>query len=168
MCNLSWIIILFICSFADCPAIRSPHQPGPLTSCSPTASCTGIQCCVPVDIEVDILYINVWLTIDPCNYTLSVGIGRWNVSATLTRTDFGTRRKVDISRAWSFMWVYAKIIIIITMCQLSRRLKRKTGERAPPMTFSWRRPLRRRKVVKLPWAVNKWMKSDEVFEAVPS
>ncbi len=96
------------CSFSDCPAIRLPHQPGSPT-CSSVASCTGIKCCVPVDIKVDILYVNVWLAIDPCNYTLSVGIGRWTLSATLTQTDFGTRRKVDLSRTMTFLWVYAII-----------------------------------------------------------
>ncbi len=58
----------------DCPSADIPISTD-LVGCHLVKHCSDIHCCVAIDIKVKQLFVDAWLTIDPCNFTLSVGLG---------------------------------------------------------------------------------------------
>ncbi len=93
---LNYFDMLLYCCYTACPSVSLFTPPG-VHSCLTNENCTGIQCCLPVDITVDVLYLNVWLAVDPCTYELSIGLGRWTYTKTLIRTDWGMENTVEIT-----------------------------------------------------------------------
>ncbi|XP_072033124.1 uncharacterized protein [Amphiura filiformis] len=92
----------------SCPSISLSFPPD-ILSCRTTQYCTGIQCCVPIDIKVDVLFLNVWLSIDPCNYELSIGLGRWSYTKAITRIDWGIERIVNVGDALQIVYTVSKL-----------------------------------------------------------
>jgi hypothetical protein len=55
-------------------------------ACHLDTTCTSVTCCAPVDLINR--NINFFLKIDPCNYTFSLGIEKYNFEFSLYETDF--------------------------------------------------------------------------------
>ncbi|KAL3873866.1 hypothetical protein ACJMK2_036950, partial [Sinanodonta woodiana] len=71
-----------------CPfMVDLPHLPDSL-ACNLPSYCTGVDCCVEVDLIAS--SFNVYLVLDPCSYTLMVGIERLKTNISLINYVFGT------------------------------------------------------------------------------
>ncbi|XP_072023446.1 uncharacterized protein, partial [Amphiura filiformis] len=92
----------------DCPSITLP-TPDDLLTCQPIQYCTGIQCCASLEIKVTKLYLDAWLALDPCNFQLSVGLGSWRSTHTITSGDWGVERDVAIRGTLRLRYTIDKI-----------------------------------------------------------
>ena len=68
-----------------------------ILACQATEYCTGIQCCVAIDIKITQLYLNAWLAVDPCNFELTVGLGIWNYTKAMIASDWGVEGHFTIT-----------------------------------------------------------------------
>ena len=49
-----------------------------------------------VDITITQLFLNFWIAIDPCDFELSVGFGKWTYNETLIDFDLGVTRMLTV------------------------------------------------------------------------
>ena len=89
---------LFFTFTPDCPSIALPSSPD-ILSCQPTQSCTGVKCCVAIDIKVTQLFLDAWLIIDHCNLGFSVGLGAWMFEGSLIDFNWSTERTHEVNSA---------------------------------------------------------------------
>ncbi len=68
-------------------------------SCQPTNHCTGVQCCLELDIIVTKLFVNVYVTIDPCDFKLSIGFGKWSFEKNLVELDWSVERTLSVANS---------------------------------------------------------------------
>jgi hypothetical protein len=66
--------------------VSLPALPGEV-SCYIPDYCTGIDCCV--DMPVVNRALNIYVLLDACNYTLSIGIEKWSFNLSLLDYDWG-------------------------------------------------------------------------------
>ena len=90
-----FLLLLF---FSGCPSITLPISPDLLT-CQGTEYCTGLQCCIALDIEITQLFLNAWLAIDPCDFELSIGLGTWTYNKTLLPYDWGVEKALNVGNS---------------------------------------------------------------------
>ena len=91
----SFVYVIFI---SDCPSLNIPMSSDTCT-CLPTRQCSGIQCCITMDIKVTSLFINIWLSVDPCKSQLSVGFGLWNHTSKLSDNEWGVEHRFSLGNA---------------------------------------------------------------------
>jgi hypothetical protein len=71
----------------ECPAIVGLPALPALTSCNIPDYCTGVDCCVDVNLLGK--SFNAFVSLDPCNLQLRVGIENWIFNLTLVNYNWG-------------------------------------------------------------------------------
>lgn len=80
-----------------------------LVSCYLPSLCTGFQCCVDVpDLNMS---FNAYLSVDPCNYMLTVGIEKFTFNKSLDHYTFGKFYIKCLKRHWIFNNIYNSFLI---------------------------------------------------------
>ncbi|VDI06314.1 Hypothetical predicted protein [Mytilus galloprovincialis] len=80
---------------SDCSSnITVPTLPNDIV-CHLDSTCTGISCCVDVGL-ID-QSISVYLTLDPCDYKLNIGIEKYQFEFSLLDFEFGIRKRFHIA-----------------------------------------------------------------------
>ena len=80
----------------ECPDSILPSEGGSLV-CSVNQNCLDINCCVNMNIKVTELKLKAWLTVDPCNFTFSVGFEKLVYNLTLFNYKWGRPENIAIS-----------------------------------------------------------------------
>ncbi|VDI08519.1 Hypothetical predicted protein [Mytilus galloprovincialis] len=75
--------------------VTLPDLPDSIT-CHLDNTCTGFSCCA--DIEFIDRNVNIFLTIDPCNYKLNIGIEKYQFEFFLMDFEFGIEKKFHIGK----------------------------------------------------------------------
>ena len=70
-----------------------------LLACSVDADCLSLRCCTSLDLVVTRLTATAWVSLDPCAFSLSVGLGSWTGTVTLLESLWGVERRLDIGGA---------------------------------------------------------------------
>ena len=65
-----------------CTDVTLPRLPSTLT-CDLYDRCLGVRCCVDLDLQITVLSSTVWLELDPCEFALSMGFGKWSITFTI-------------------------------------------------------------------------------------
>lgn len=79
----------------DCSSnLTVPTLPNDIV-CHLDSTCTGISCCVDVGL-ID-QSISVYLTLDPCDYKLNIGIEKYQFEFSLLDFEFGIRKRFHIA-----------------------------------------------------------------------
>lgn len=69
-------------SLAACPHTIIPSLPDGMR-CRLTAQCTGIQCCMDINLGVARRDFLFWISVDPCKFVYTFGFERWTVTQSL-------------------------------------------------------------------------------------
>ncbi|XP_072048756.1 uncharacterized protein [Amphiura filiformis] len=91
-----------------CPAVTVPLTPNSL-SCYPASTCLGVTCCVDLDLVITKLQTKAWIILDPCQFTLSIGLGMWELNITLVEYAFGQEKTEMIGDVIEFRYNIAKL-----------------------------------------------------------
>ncbi|XP_076086913.1 uncharacterized protein LOC143057490 [Mytilus galloprovincialis] len=75
--------------------VTLPDLPDSIT-CHLDNTCTGFSCCA--DIEFIDRNVNIFLTIDPCNYKLNIGIEKYQFEFFLMDFEFGIEKQFHIGK----------------------------------------------------------------------
>ncbi|VDH92137.1 Hypothetical predicted protein [Mytilus galloprovincialis] len=73
--------------------VTLPDLPGTI-KCHLDNTCTGLSCCA--DIEFIDRNVNIFLTIDPCNYKLNIGIEKYQYEVFLMDFEFGIQKHFHV------------------------------------------------------------------------
>ncbi|XP_022102001.1 uncharacterized protein LOC110985344 [Acanthaster planci] len=92
----------------ECTAISLPSLPAGVT-CELSHRCLGIRCCAELDLRVTILSVNTWLILDPCEFTLSMGFGKWSLTFTIFDYHWGTQEELKIGKALTLIYTIDKL-----------------------------------------------------------
>ena len=77
-----------------------PTLPSSL-SCVVNDNCLGFKCCANnIDLIVAQRSLQVYLTVDPCNFVISVGFGAWSLDMPLFTYQWGTDETVSLGTAF--------------------------------------------------------------------
>ena len=95
-----------------CPSLHLPSS-SDIGTCHSTDKCSGISCCVTMDVEVTQLSVNAWLSVDPCDLRLSVGLGSWTISSVLSDDDLGVENKHSIGNTLKIRYINSSFDYII-------------------------------------------------------
>ena len=72
-----------------CPGLTLPTSIAEGVNCTIDNRCVGFHCCLVMDFTVTNRTVNVYITIDPCNYIISVGFGEWFLDVSLYSYTWG-------------------------------------------------------------------------------
>ena len=65
-------------------------QPTDATSCSLMGdACTGIKCCLDLDLVITNASVTAWVFVDPCDYTFSIGFENWLFNGSVFNYEWG-------------------------------------------------------------------------------
>ncbi|KAI8485717.1 hypothetical protein Bbelb_365510, partial [Branchiostoma belcheri] len=79
-----------------CPdSVQLPALPSSV-NCWPNDLCTGVTCCMDIDLLVKSLATHVWLILDPCEYQVSAGIGGRTFQLELFQYNWGEESSLDV------------------------------------------------------------------------
>ena len=70
-----------------------------LLSCHFNSHCTSLQCCLNLDLKVAQLSSKAWFELDPCDYTVSIGLDSWYFNASLFSYQWGKLEEFSIGQA---------------------------------------------------------------------
>ncbi len=73
-----------------CPGLALPTSIAEGITCTIDNRCVGFHCCLDMDFIVTSRTVNTYITIDPCNYIISVGFGEWFLEVSLYSYNWGT------------------------------------------------------------------------------
>ena len=68
-------------------------------NCSVTDNCLGYQCCANIDLKITEKSLQLHLSIDPCNFMISVGFGEWFLNMSLFSYEWGTEEVRPLGNA---------------------------------------------------------------------
>ncbi|XP_033637723.1 uncharacterized protein LOC117298529 [Asterias rubens] len=91
-----------------CTDVTLPSLPSTLT-CDLYDRCLGVRCCVDLDLQITVLSSNVWLELDPCEFTLSMGFGKWSITFTIFDYHWGTQEELKIGKALTLIYTIDKL-----------------------------------------------------------
>ncbi|XP_071798137.1 uncharacterized protein [Asterias amurensis] len=91
-----------------CTDVTLPRLPSTLT-CDLYDRCLGVQCCVDLDLQITVLSSTVWLVLDPCEFTLSMGFGKWSIIFTIFDYHWGTQEELKIGKALTLIYTINKL-----------------------------------------------------------
>uniref|UniRef100_A0A1I8J1R3 DUF1619 domain-containing protein n=1 Tax=Macrostomum lignano TaxID=282301 RepID=A0A1I8J1R3_9PLAT len=69
-------------SFSACPHTIIPSLPAGMR-CKLTSQCTGIDCCMDINLGVASRSFKFWISVDPCKFIYTFGFERWVVTQSL-------------------------------------------------------------------------------------
>ncbi|XP_038062441.1 uncharacterized protein LOC119732930 [Patiria miniata] len=91
-----------------CTDVSLPPLPSGVT-CEFSDRCLGIRCCTELDLEITVLSVNMWLVLDPCEFTLSMGLGKWSLTFTIFDYHWGTQEELKIGKALTLIYTIDKL-----------------------------------------------------------
>ena len=74
---------------SDCPTVISPFTLGSV-DCSVKDNCLGFQCCADINLKITEIRLQHQLSVDLCNFVISVGFGEWVLDMSLFSYQWGT------------------------------------------------------------------------------
>ncbi|XP_072033446.1 LOW QUALITY PROTEIN: uncharacterized protein [Amphiura filiformis] len=95
-------------SQGDCSSML-PSLASTLT-CALNDHCLGVRCCMEVDLNIVTISANAWFILDPCEFIISVGFGKWSVSITLFEYHWGDPQTINIGSALKATVIIDKLI----------------------------------------------------------
>ncbi|XP_033637389.1 uncharacterized protein LOC117298318 isoform X2 [Asterias rubens] len=91
-----------------CTDVTLPRLPSTLT-CDLYDRCLGVRCCVDLDLQITVLSSNVWLELDPCEFSLSMGFGKWSITFKIFDYHWGTQEELKIGKALTLIYTINKL-----------------------------------------------------------
>ncbi|XP_038050728.1 uncharacterized protein LOC119723897 [Patiria miniata] len=91
-----------------CTDVSLPSLPSGVT-CEFAHRCLGVRCCTELDLEITVLSVNMWLILDPCEFTLSFGLGMWSLTFTIFDYHWGTQEELKIGKALTLIYTIDKL-----------------------------------------------------------
>ena len=76
--------------------MQLPSSLPSLAHCTVLDNCYGIRCCLDVNLGPLNHFLGLSLAVDPCLGQLSVQVGGWQYSKSLSSLDFSTDREITI------------------------------------------------------------------------
>ena len=67
--------------------------------CFISDNCLGVKCCARLNLKVVQPMVNAWLSIDPCNFIVSVGFEKFEYNSNLLKYRWGTQASVMIANS---------------------------------------------------------------------
>ncbi|XP_022103294.1 uncharacterized protein LOC110986022 [Acanthaster planci] len=91
----------------NCPVQIPDNLPS--LSCHISSRCTSLHCCLTLDLKLTQISTKAWFIIDPCDYTVSVGLEMWFFNASLFSYEWGVMENFMIGNALSVMFSIDKL-----------------------------------------------------------
>ncbi|XP_038050876.1 uncharacterized protein LOC119724026 [Patiria miniata] len=91
-----------------CTEVSLQSLPSGVT-CELSYRCLGVRCCAELDLEITVLSVNIWLLLDPCEFTLSIGFGKWSLTFTIFDYHWGTQEEIQIGKAVTLIYIIDKL-----------------------------------------------------------
>lgn len=89
--------------FSDCASdMTLPDLPDSV-NCYLDETCTGFSCCA--NVEFINKNINIFLNIDPCRYTLNIGIEKYQYEFFLMDFEFGVQKQFHIGKVIEIRYI---------------------------------------------------------------
>ncbi len=85
------LYIVYLWLFSDCPSLTLPSATETVTY-KATPYCGGVHCCTGIDIGITQLFVDIWIAVDPCDFTLYIGFNNWTMDA--SKSDWEGRENI--------------------------------------------------------------------------
>ena len=92
--KLVWLLILWISACPKSELYKLPNLAGMPVTCSISSKCTEIWCCLQV--EPIGRNFEVYINLDSCNKTLTVGVEQYRIKINLLTYKFGELKRIDL------------------------------------------------------------------------
>ena len=80
-----------------CPSVTLPTSD--IVTCRSRDTCSDIECCFALDIKVAQLFVDTRLTVDPCDLSVTLSLGKWSEFRALSDDIWGIDITTDVGNA---------------------------------------------------------------------